>query len=278
MQNASPDKQPEEHTQALFSLTPLSDTFLEAFVAELDTDQIRGIILGGSYARGDATPYSDVDLACFMPDSFRPLRKRFLYREGHLMSIGLKTLEGVQQQLTDPYQALWIVPSFQQARVLLDKDGSMRQLKKMVEDFAWEPLRKEAIGYAGHILTCDAEFIHKLLGNVWKGNLPGIAYATTRLFDDVTMCMALSYQVLITTDSLYYQQVEASVGLDSAWTRYHRLLIEAKPSAEDTSFIEARGKLAMQLYRETAQLLWPTLYEQRRTVIEQVLSLIEQAA
>jgi Nucleotidyltransferase domain len=275
MQNAPPSNPPQGQDQASRPL--LSDTFLEALVAELDTDQIRGILLGGSHARGDATLYSDIDLACFVQDSFRPWRKRFLYREGHLMSIGLKTLAGVQQQLTDPWQALWIVPSFQQARVLLDKDGSMRQLKQMVEDFAWEPLRTEAIESAGDILTCDAEFIHKLLGNSWKGNRSGVAYATTRLFDGATMAMALSHAVFITTDSLYYQEVEATVGLETAWTHYHRLLTGATTSAEDTSSVQARGKLALQLYRETAQLLWPTLNEERRAVVEQVLRLIQQA-
>jgi Nucleotidyltransferase domain len=275
MQNALPGKEPERQDQA--SHTFLLDTFLEALVAELDTDQIRGIILGGSHARGDATPYSDIDLACFVPDSFRPLRKRFLYREGHLISIGLKTIAGVQQQLTDPYQALWIVPSFQQARVLLDKDGSMRQLKRMVEDFAWEPLRTEAIEVAGSLLTCDAEFIHKLLGNSWKGNLSGVTYATAKLFDGATMAMALSHAVFITTDSLYYQEVEVAVGLETAWTHYHRLLTGATTSTEDTSSVQARGKLALQLYRETARLLCPALNEERRSVVEQALRLIQQA-
>jgi hypothetical protein len=91
------------------------------------------------------------------------------------------------------------------------------------------------------------------------------------------MAMALSHVVFITTDSLYYQEVEASVGLHTAWTHYHRLLTGTKTGAEDTSSVEARGKLALLLYRETAQHLWPTLNDQRRSVIEQVLSLIGQA-
>ncbi len=277
MQKAKPSdgRQGIRHAIEIVVLTRKDDRY--AGRSALDTDQIRGIILGGSHARGDATPYSDVDLACFVPDSFRPLRKRFLYREGHLISISLKTLAGVQQQLTDPYQALWIVPSFQQARVLLDKDGSMRQLKQLVEAFAWESLRTEAIEVAGSLLTGDAEFIHKLLGNSWKGNLSGVAYATTKLFDGATMAMALSHAVFITTDSLYYQEVEAVVGLGKAWTYYHRLLIGATTSAEDTSSVQARGKLALQLYRETARLLWPALNEERHSVVEQALRLIQQA-
>lgn len=109
----------EQHLSSHSSTESLSDTFLEDLVAEVDNEHIRGIVLGGSQARGDATPYSDVDLACFVTDTFRPLRKRFMYRDGHLISISLKTLEGVKQQLTDPYQALWIVPSFRETRMLL---------------------------------------------------------------------------------------------------------------------------------------------------------------
>src|SRR6516164_8830458 len=106
---------------------PVSNGFLEKLVAEIDDNTIRGIVLGGSHARGNPTPYSDVDLACFVPETFRPVRKRFLYREGHLISIGQKTLEEVKQQLAEPFQALWIVPSFRQTKVLVDKDGSMSQ-------------------------------------------------------------------------------------------------------------------------------------------------------
>jgi hypothetical protein len=90
------------------------------------------------------------------------------------------------------------------------------------------------------------------------------------------MAMALSSAVFITTDSLYYQEVEAAVGLDTAWTHYHRLLTGATTSAEDTCSVQARGKLALQLYRETAQLLWPTLNEECRSVVEQVLTMIQQ--
>ncbi len=276
MHNALPHHQPQGQDQAFLSRPPLSDTFLEALVAEIESEQIRGIILGGSQARGDATPYSDVDVACIVADSLRPLRKRFLYREDYLISVGLKTLEGVQQQLTDPRQALWVVPGFQQARILLDKDGSMHQLKQMVQDFTWEPLRKEAIEYASSLLICDAEFIHKLLSNIWKANPSGITYVTTRLLEDATMMMALSHPVFVSTDSLYYQEVEAAVGLDTAWTHFHRLLTGAQISTQDSSSVEDRGRLALLLYRETAQFLWPTLNQEHGSVVERVVRLIEQ--
>jgi hypothetical protein len=143
----------------------------------------------------------------------------------------------VRQQISEPDQALWIVPSFRQSRVLLDKDGSMQELKQMVEEFSWEPLRSEAIGFAGHILMCDAELVHKLFSNLWKGNLSGVSYVVTRLFDDATIAMMLYHAVFITTDSVYYEEVERAVALDTDWTHYHRLLSGTETDPEDSSSI-----------------------------------------
>ena len=47
------------------SFLSISDAFLEKLITEIDDDTIRGIVLGGSHARGNPTPYSDIDLACF---------------------------------------------------------------------------------------------------------------------------------------------------------------------------------------------------------------------
>src|SRR5690349_15462075 len=85
----------------------LSEEFLNALVAELDNDEIIGIILGGSYARNEATPFSDVDLACFVPDSMKPPPKKFSYREGRLVSIGFKAIAGVRSELARPERAIF---------------------------------------------------------------------------------------------------------------------------------------------------------------------------
>ena len=45
---------------------PLSDAFLQAIVAEIDSDEVTAMILAGSHVRGTATRYSDVDFARFV--------------------------------------------------------------------------------------------------------------------------------------------------------------------------------------------------------------------
>jgi predicted nucleotidyltransferase len=90
------------------TVEPLSEEFLNTLVAELDNDEIVGIIFGGSYARNEATPFSDVDLACFVADSVKPGPKRFIYRDGLLVSIGSRTVAGTHSELTRPERAIFI--------------------------------------------------------------------------------------------------------------------------------------------------------------------------
>src|SRR5438067_8736102 len=71
-------------TGGRYEAPTLSEEFLNALVAELDNDDIVGIILGGSFARGEARPYSDVDIACFVRDAVKLPQKRFFYRDGRL--------------------------------------------------------------------------------------------------------------------------------------------------------------------------------------------------
>ncbi len=87
MTNQIPPNEGKTKQHTVKSVEPLTDEFFDDLVAELDSDEIIGIILGGSYARNEATPFSDVDIACFVPDSLKPTPKRFIYRDGRLLSI-----------------------------------------------------------------------------------------------------------------------------------------------------------------------------------------------
>jgi predicted nucleotidyltransferase len=120
------------------TVEPLSQAFLNGLIAELDGDEVVGIILGGSYARNEATPFSDVDIACFVTDSTNLAPKRFTYRDGRLVSIGSITIAGVRSELARPERAIFIVSGHR--RILLDKDGSVSRLMREIKTFQMDTL------------------------------------------------------------------------------------------------------------------------------------------
>ncbi|HEX6479585.1 MAG TPA: nucleotidyltransferase domain-containing protein [Ktedonobacteraceae bacterium] len=99
----------------------LADEFLHELVQELDHEDIVGITLGGSYAQGRATLYSDVDLACFWREGLRPPPKRFLYRQDKLISIKMTSVTEIHELLKRPQSAMLFASG--KRRLLLDKGG-----------------------------------------------------------------------------------------------------------------------------------------------------------
>jgi Nucleotidyltransferase domain len=261
--------------QEQYKAPPLSEEFLSTLVAELDNDEIVGIILGGSYARGEARPYSDVDIACFVRDTVRPPQKRFFYRDGLLVSIGAKTVAAIRADLGKPERVFLFTAG--RRRVLLDKDGSIAQLMHEVDTFSWQPLQAAANSHASFHLLMTAELAHKVLNELLRGDELALSYATVRLLSWLTEIVAVQRGVLVKSDSTYYRQIEESVGMDSTWTRYHRIGAGVDVDRTDASFVVARGIATLRLYQETAWLLWPILEPLHREVIGQTLQLIEDA-
>jgi hypothetical protein len=81
--------------------------------------------------------------------------------------------------------------------------------------------------------------------------------------------------VLVKSDRTFNQQVEESVGLDSAWTRYHKIGAGVDAGSPDMSPTVVRGIATLKLYQETATLLWPILLPAQREVIGQTVRVIE---
>jgi predicted nucleotidyltransferase len=130
----------------------------------LDNDAVRAIILRGSYARGDASSYSDLDFTRFVKEPPEESQaKRFTYREGRLISISTRTLDQERKRLAVPEEAVFVVEGLREARVLLDKDGAFEALQQEARAFSWEPLQAAANAYASRQLMLHTEYVHKIL-------------------------------------------------------------------------------------------------------------------
>ncbi len=249
----------------------LSDAFLSSLVAEIDINDYVGILLGGSYARGDATEWSDVDIACIVPDDTKLRRKQLVYRDGKLVSIGTKSIEGIRAQLAKPETAIWIAHGIGDCRVLLDKDGSVTALLEEVKAFTWEPLREAADRNASLWLMMAAEMAQKIANETTKGDELAISYAVARLFAELTWIVAIARGVLIRSDNTYYRQVEEAAGPD--WARRHR----ATAGADGPIPIHEQARDALRLYCETARLLGSIMLPEHQGVVEEAVKRIERS-
>ncbi len=254
---------------------PLPDALLNTLVTELDNDTIVGITLGGSYVRGEATPYSDVDLACWVKDAVNLSPKRFVYRDNRLISIGTKTVAAVREDLSKPERAILFVAG--QRRVLLDKDGSVTRLVQEVASFTWEPLQPAANQFASLRMMLLAEWVHKILSGLFTRDELALSFVISEFFFSLTEAVAVQRGILIKSGSTYYRQVQDAVGQDSAWTHYHRQVAGVDPIPAEVTLVIARSIASLHLYRETVALLRPILQPEHLAIAEQAILVAQQA-
>ena len=94
----------------------LPKKLLARIVNKLDSPSVRGIALGGSYARGEAGVFSDVDILPLMRDDAEMPGKRFLLDKGKLVSVSPKTGASIREQMSRPEKAIWVVPGVDRVR------------------------------------------------------------------------------------------------------------------------------------------------------------------
>jgi hypothetical protein len=258
--------------------TSLPPRLLESITGELSGEEIAGIVLGGSYARGEATRFSDIDIAPFLRDDAPSRKKQLFYRDGYLVSISYKTVAGVRADLSLPNRAIWVVNGYRGAKILMDTDGSIQGLMRDIEAFSWEPLRQAANNYAGASLVGSAEAVHKLLGDLALGNDLAISLMTTNLLWSLTDLVAVQRGVLVKSDRTYYRQVQESVGLESAWTRYHNIAagVVQESLAQQGTPARSRAKAVLALYRETLALVESFITPNHRDTARQAVLVLSE--
>jgi predicted nucleotidyltransferase len=102
------------------------NTTTQLYIEELQTDpQVLGIILFGSWARGNNRPDSDVDLLVIVKDGFK---RTVEYRAGQAFELTYTTEHGAieyWQSSPDDAVELWRI-----AKVLFDRDGTVARLRQ----------------------------------------------------------------------------------------------------------------------------------------------------
>ena len=98
-----------------------------------------------------------------------------------LVSISTTTIKEKTEEMKLPEKAVWVVPGLRQAKILSDKNDSIKNLKKLAENFEWKPLQKSADKYASYNLMGYAEEVHKILGALERNDESATLYGTIGL-------------------------------------------------------------------------------------------------
>ena len=254
----------------------LSDPFIQSVIEKIDSSNVIGIGIVGSYARGQEGKYSDVDFDIYV--SQLPENEYECYTLRHwdniLVSLKYALLDDELEALNDPRRAIWVVPGLSGMKIVLDKDGSLTELQKMAQKFDWSLLQTAADEYAVEEVMGCAEEIHKILNGLTRGHESTVLYATWGLVKNMLEAVAVQRGLMIVSENRYFDLIQEAVGRDTKWTSAFRT---AWGLDSTSSQYQSRGAAALTLYRLTAAMFDGLIPEKHREVIKHTLRLIKEA-
>jgi nucleotidyltransferase-like protein len=255
---------------------PLSDRFIQSALEKIDSPDVTGVGIVGSYARGQESKYSDVDLDIFaskLPEN--PYDRYTLrYWEGKLVSLKYTLLADEHSALTNPRRAIWAVPGLRGMKILFDKDGSLAALQNAAWEFDWSPLQAAADEFAAEEIMGNAEEVHKILSGLAHRHESTVLYASWGLVKNMLEAVAVQRGILIISENRYFDLIQDSVGRDSGWTRAFRTAWGLDLSG---SQYQRRGAAALALYCLSAEMFSELIPDKHRDVIHKTLQLIKEA-
>ena len=254
----------------------LSDPFLHSILEKVDSPDVIGIGIVGSYARGQQSKYSDVDLDIYVSKPPENPYDRYTLRdwEDKLVSIKYTLLDDERAALTDPRRAIWAVPGLRGMKILLDKNGSMAALQKDAIEFDWSPLQSAADEFAAEEIMGNAEEVHKILNGLAGKHESMVLYATWGLVKNMLEAVAVQKGIMMISENLYFDLIQDAVGRDSKWTSAFRTTWGLGPKS---SQYQTRGASALKLYRLSAEMFDALIPAKHRAVVNKTLQLIQEA-
>ena len=254
----------------------LSDPFIQSVLEKIDSPDVIGVGIVGSYARGQESKYSDVDVDIFvsrLPDSDYD-RYTLRYWDGKLVSLKYALLDDELAALTDPRRAIWAVPGLSGMNIILDKDGSLTELQKMAQKFDFSLLQPLADEFAAEEVMGCAEEVHKILNGLARGHESTVLYATWGLVKCMLEAVAVQRGIMIVSENRYFDLIQDSVGRDTKWVSAFRT---AWGLDSTSSQYQWRGAAALKLYRLTAAMFDGLIPAKHRDVVKNTLRLIKES-
>ncbi len=187
----------------------LSHELIDALTPDLICAEIEGIAVMGSYARGNATPYSDLDVICLVQEQATAmLDPQIDLYHGVYRVIHRCAEKNLRLCFADPVRAVYDIIGLQQMQILYDPRGILRRLQQDAYAFVWDEamqqkadvyLNREMLGWQEECYKAMSGVQDKQNGKMLLG-LYGLTYGLVKL-------MLVAKGVLLQSENDFYEQL-----------------------------------------------------------------------
>lgn len=234
----------------------------DALVHRFDAPGVQAIVLAGSHARGDAGPWSDVDLLRFVAEDAKELAGSGTHLiDGQFVNVSNVTATNVERWFEQPHEAVVCVPGVCSARALLDRDGAFAAVQTRAHAWVWDAaMQGRADVWASKEMVGWIEEAYKGLEGLRRHDVGRMLSARFGLSWGLSRVVQTQRGVLLTSgDNSFWEEVEAAVGIHSPWVRLRRVAFGVESADQPAPPLREQIIAGLQLYCATAALIRPAL-------------------
>ncbi|MEJ2359094.1 MAG: nucleotidyltransferase domain-containing protein [Deinococcales bacterium] len=234
------------------------------------------LALLGSYARGEAGPFSDIDVVRFADgEGFRSTDASYFVR-GKLAVVSTASPDDVESWFERPESIVDHVGGMRQAQVLADEDGVVADVRERALAFRWTPeLSRRADAWVADQMVGWIEEVFKGLEGLRRDDVGRLLNARFGLSWGLSRVMVVHRRLLLEGDNAMHAALERSLGGSSSWIALRDRAFGVT-GTEDAETLRGHVRAGIELYRETAALVADRLAPDRRDLVEATLAAIAE--
>ncbi|MCX6044123.1 MAG: nucleotidyltransferase domain-containing protein [Chloroflexi bacterium] len=250
----------------------------QRLAARFDHPTVHAIVLMGSHARGDAGPYSDIDLVRFINEAEPVLADTGTHLiDDHLVVVSDVTTTEVQTWFTRPEVAVNTITGVRRARALIDRSATFANIQEQAHAFTWdEAFQTQANGWASQQMVGWIEEVHKGLEGLRHNDVGRLLNGLFGYTFGLSKVLQVQRGLLISGDNGFYMEVAAAVGVDSLWTQLRAIAFGVSEVEGRPPSLRERVVAGLKLYVVTANLLGDTLVPAHELLVKQTVQLINE--
>jgi hypothetical protein len=254
-------------------------SFLQMLIERFDAPEIDALVLMGSYARGAAHQYSDIDLARFTHANGPGRSQAFEgLIDGKLVVVNDLGADAVKEIYTRPDIASSYLAGLRLGRPLVDRNAAFAQLQARAHAFIWDSdMQMKADIWASEALAGWSEDMRKGLAGLITNDIGQLLSARFAGSWGLSRIMQIQRGVLLESGHDFYDAVGSAVGGDSTWVHLRRMAFAIPDEHGAVPTLREQVVAGLQLYVETADLLAMVLQPEDRALIKQTVGLIQES-
>jgi len=247
-------------------------------VRKFDGVGVKAITLMGSYARGTAGSFSDIDLVRFVgQDTVRSSCEDGSYLiNGFLVTVTSVDTQQIETWFSQPEVAVNVIAGIRVARPLLDRDDTFTTIQHRAQSFTWDSvMQKKANHWVSRQMVGWIEEVHKGLEGLRQNDIGRMLNARFGCSWGLSNVMGVQKGVLLSGDNGFYDEVREAVGAVSEWVRLRQTAFGLEDQNGNPPSLREQVVAGLWLYVVTAEVLADVLEPDYATLIEQTVELIK---